>query len=131
MHRAMLAVGICLGCALFTVVSMEGFGTGVDPARVAAGVVTGIGFLGAGAIIRGSEGLVAGLTTAASLWCTAAVGLACGFGMYVLAVVTSVIVVFALLGGVASYIWVNGAIGLGTTPAGEETEALVPSRNEG
>jgi putative Mg2+ transporter-C (MgtC) family protein len=56
----------------------------------------GIGFLGAGAIIRYGAG-VRGLTTAASLWCTAAVGLACGFGMYFVAAVATVVVIFALL----------------------------------
>lgn len=56
---------ICLGAALFTVTSIYGFG-GDDTGRVAAGVVAGIGFLGAGAIIRGGEGIVAGLTTAAN-----------------------------------------------------------------
>ena len=67
----------------------------VDPARVAYGVMAGIGFLGAGALIR-DRATVRGLTTAASLWCTAAVGLACGFGMYVLATVATIVVLFAL-----------------------------------
>lgn len=70
---------IALGSALFTVVSIFGFGTGVDPSRVAAGIVTGVGFLGAGVIFRGlrRDGVV-GLTTAASIWTTAAIGLATG-----------------------------------------------------
>jgi putative Mg2+ transporter-C (MgtC) family protein len=68
----------------------------VDPARVAYGIMSGIGFLGAGAIIRYGTG-IRGLTTAASLWCTAAVGLACGFGMFTVSVVTAGIVLFALL----------------------------------
>lgn len=68
----------------------------VDPARIAYGIMGGIGFLGAGAIMRSGAG-IRGLTTAASLWCTAAVGLACGFGLYVLAGVATFIVVFALL----------------------------------
>lgn len=55
---------ICAGAALFTVASIYGFGTAGEAARVAAGVVAGVGFLGAGAIIRGGEGIVAGLTTA-------------------------------------------------------------------
>ncbi len=75
---------VAVGSCLFTVVSAYGFqapGTTVDPSRVAAQIVTGIGFLGAGAIMR--EGLsVRGLTTAASLWITAAVGMAVGLGMY-------------------------------------------------
>jgi putative Mg2+ transporter-C (MgtC) family protein len=68
---------------------------GVDPARVAYGVMGGIGFLGAGVIMR-YGGTVRGLTTAASLWCTAAMGLACGFGMYLLAALTTALVLFAL-----------------------------------
>ena len=67
----------------------------VDPARVAYGVMGGIGFLGAGAIIRYGVG-VRGLTTAASLWCAAAIGLGAGFGMYTIAAVAAAIVLFAL-----------------------------------
>lgn len=68
----------------------------LDPARIAAGVITGIGFLGAGTIIRYGEE-VRGLTTAASLWVVAAVGLAIGCGFYVAAVAATVIVLLALL----------------------------------
>lgn len=68
----------------------------VDPARVAYGVMTGIGFLGAGAIIRLGP-TVRGLTTAASLWCTAAVGLAAGFGMYWIALVAIGLILIALV----------------------------------
>ncbi len=68
----------------------------VDPARVAYGVMTGIGFLGAGAIIRLGP-TIRGLTTAASLWCTAAVGLACGFGMYWIAISANVLILTALV----------------------------------
>ncbi|MFO8009226.1 MAG: MgtC/SapB family protein [Dehalococcoidia bacterium] len=79
---------ICMGAALFTVVSFVGFGAGdadwVDTSRVAAGVVTGIGFLGAGTIIRESGG-VQGLTTAACIWSIAAIGIASGAGEYILA----------------------------------------------
>lgn len=89
---------ICLGSALFTVVSLFGFGTGVDPSRVAAGIVTGIGFLGAGVIFRGlrRDGVV-GLTTAASIWTTASVGLAAGVGMYLAAIVGTIIAVAVLM----------------------------------
>lgn len=66
---------VALGAGLFTVVGAEV--TGSDPTRVAAQVVTGIGFLGAGAILR-DGGSIRGLTTAASLWVTAAAGVACG-----------------------------------------------------
>jgi len=88
---------ICAGAALFTVVSIYGFGV-VDQARVAAGIVTGIGFLGAGAIIRrGEGGVVKGLTTAATIWVTAGIGLAAGAGMYILATVTTFLVLVVLL----------------------------------
>ncbi len=98
---------VAVGSALAMVVSVhfgKQYGTEdpgssvirVDPARVAYGVMGGIGFLGAGAIIRYEIG-VRGLTTAASLWCTAAVGLACGFGMYTVAAVGTGIVIFALM----------------------------------
>jgi putative Mg2+ transporter-C (MgtC) family protein len=71
---------VCLGAALFTVISLYGFGETGDPARVAAQIVSGIGFLGAGLILR-QRGNVLGLTTAASLWVTAAIGVAIGVGM--------------------------------------------------
>jgi putative Mg2+ transporter-C (MgtC) family protein len=85
---------VALGAALFTVVSIYGFGTG-DPARLSAQVVTGIGFLGAGAILHHRDS-IRGLTTAASLWVTAAIGTAVGTGMYALSIATSA-VVFLLL----------------------------------
>ena len=75
---------VCVGSALFTLVSAYGFtdfGARVDPTRIAAQIVTGIGFLGAGAIIR--QGLsVRGLTTAATLWLVAAIGMAAGAGYW-------------------------------------------------
>ena len=78
---------VCVGACLFTIVSAFGFealsGDPIrsDPTRVASNIVTGVGFLGAGAILR--EGLsVRGLTTAASLWMVAAIGMAVGVGMY-------------------------------------------------
>ena len=95
---------VAVGSALFTLVSAYGFGeffaqTGpvvpVDPTRIAAQIVTGIGFLGAGAIIR--QGMnVRGLTTAATLWAVAAIGLASGAGYYAGAVATTVVVLIAL-----------------------------------
>jgi putative Mg2+ transporter-C (MgtC) family protein len=68
----------------------------LDPARIAYGVMVGIGFLGAGAIIRRGS-VINGLTTAASLWCTAAVGLACGFGMFWIALFATILVLAALV----------------------------------
>jgi putative Mg2+ transporter-C (MgtC) family protein len=95
---------VSVGSALFTIVSAYGFheflasGSSVvraDPSRIAAQIVTGIGFLGAGAIIR--EGLsVRGLTTAATLWVVAAIGLASGSGYYSAALMTTIVVVFLL-----------------------------------
>ena len=87
---------ICAGAALFTVASLYGFGAAADPARVAAGIVAGIGFLGAGAIIRREEGVVAGLTTAATIWAVAAIGLAAGAGLYLVSAVTTVIILIVL-----------------------------------
>jgi putative Mg2+ transporter-C (MgtC) family protein len=93
---------VSLGSALFTVLSIYGFvglgidGTApVDPSRVAAQIVTGIGFLGAGAIIKYGTS-IRGLTTAASLWITAAVGMAAGAGQWILAIVATALVVFSL-----------------------------------
>jgi putative Mg2+ transporter-C (MgtC) family protein len=95
---------VSLGAALFTIVSAYGFheflasGDNViraDPTRIAAQIVTGIGFLGAGAIIR--EGLsIRGLTTAATLWVVAAIGMACGAGYYWPAAAATVLTIFAL-----------------------------------
>ena len=87
------------GAALFTLVSIYGFGNvGVDISRVAAGVVVGVGFIGAGVILRGErEEEVAGLTTAATIWVTAAIGLAAGAGMYLVALIVTAIIVGILL----------------------------------
>ena len=96
---------VALGSALFMVISAYGF-EGVlandfnapirlDVSRIAAQVVTGIGFIGAGTIIF-QKNAVRGLTTAASIWVTAAIGLACGAGMYVLAAVATLLVLLGL-----------------------------------
>jgi putative Mg2+ transporter-C (MgtC) family protein len=82
---------VCVGAALFTVASLHGFGGLSDPARVAAGIVVGIGFIGAGTITRRDPGAVTGLTMPATIWVVAGVGLAVGCGLYILAVVTAVI----------------------------------------
>ena len=88
---------ICSGAALFTVISIYGFASD-EQARVAAGIVTGIGFLGAGAIIRrGEGGVVKGLTTATTIWVTAGIGMAAGAGMYIIASVTTLLVLVVLL----------------------------------
>jgi len=95
---------VALGSALFMIVSAYGFSTVPmvatsrwDVARIAAQVVTGIGFIGAGTIIfHKSENVVSGLTTAAGLWVTAAIGLACGGGMYVIAIASTILVLTGL-----------------------------------
>jgi putative Mg2+ transporter-C (MgtC) family protein len=90
---------LTIGACLFTLISAFGFrrGVGTDPSRLAAQIVTGIGFLGGGAIVR--HGLtVKGLTTAASIWATASVGVAVGAGNYVLGVGGAVLVVGTLFG---------------------------------
>lgn len=83
---------VCVGAALMMIVSSYGF-TGIyDKARIAAQIVSGVGFLGAGMIIYRKQGLH-GLTTAAGIWVTAGIGMAAGAGMYVLATCTTLIVV--------------------------------------
>lgn len=88
---------IALGSALFTLMSYElAEGFAADPGRVAAQIVTGIGFLGAGAIMRTDSG-VQGLTTAATVWVNAAVGVAAGGGEYHLAFIATAVTLAALL----------------------------------
>src|SRR3982750_701332 len=87
---------VCVGSALFTLVSAYAFtAPRVDPTRIAAQIVSGIGFLGAGAIIR--QGLsVRGLTTAATLWLVAAIGMASGAGYYDAAIIATLGALFTL-----------------------------------
>ena len=92
---------VCIGSCLIMLTSMHMFDiyngiAAVDPGRIAAQVVTGVGFLGAGTIIR-FRASVRGLTTAASLWAIAAIGLAVGSGFYLAAVFTVAIVLVSLL----------------------------------
>jgi putative Mg2+ transporter-C (MgtC) family protein len=99
---------VCMASALLIVVSrgaaMNGlasdthFQLNVDPSRMAAGIVTGIGFLGAGAIMRLKESLIRGLTTAAEIWFVAAVGISIGIGAYVLAGVAVCLALAILVG---------------------------------
>src|ERR1700748_845775 len=94
---------VCIGSALIMIVSAYGFedvlgrkGVELDPSRVAAQVVSGIGFLGAGTILFLRGEVVRGLTTAAGLWTVAAVGLAVGGGLYFAACITTAIVFIIL-----------------------------------
>jgi putative Mg2+ transporter-C (MgtC) family protein len=88
---------IALGACMFTTLGLiPEFGTRVDPTRIAAQVVTGVGFLGAGSILR-LGGDVHGLTTAASIWVAASLGMAVGYGYYAVAVFTTVLVIVMLV----------------------------------
>lgn len=93
---------VCLGSCLFTILSIYGFSTAVtlyplgDPSRVAAQIITGIGFIGAGTVLR--QGLtVTGLTTASTLWIVAAIGMACGCGKLNIAIVSTILAVAILV----------------------------------
>lgn len=87
---------VALGAALFAIISGYGFtGASADPTRIAAQIVSGIGFLGAGTILH-YRGHIRGLTTAASLWSVAAVGAATGTGLYVLAIVGTILILIIL-----------------------------------
>lgn len=90
---------LAMGAALAMMISKYGFQdtTGFDTARLAAQVISGIGFLGAGVIFVKNNNLVSGLTTAAGLWTTSIIGLALGAGMYVMALITTAIVVMIQL----------------------------------
>lgn len=100
-------ISVALGAALFGIVSGYGFGEfdasrtdtnfQVDPTRVASNIVTGVGFLGGGAILKYGA-TVKGLTTAASLWVTAAIGLGCALGSYLATLVTTAAMLVALVG---------------------------------
>lgn len=94
---------VCLGAALMMLVSSYGFDElrnsrqiDFDPSRVAAQVVSGIGFIGAGAILFLRDGVIRGLTTAAGLWTVAGIGLAVGGGMYIAALLTTLIALVIL-----------------------------------
>ena len=89
---------ICLGAAVFTIISKQmAAGQQDSLTRIAAQIVTGVGFLGAGAIIQ-DRGGVHGLTTAATIWLVASIGMACGTRLYLLAIVSTFIAVLVLYG---------------------------------
>jgi putative Mg2+ transporter-C (MgtC) family protein len=95
--RTNILIGI--GSAVFTVLSVElAAGWNADPARIAAQIVTGIGFLGAGAIMRTDRGAIQGLTTAAMVWVNASLGMAAGAGRYRLAILGALITAMVLFG---------------------------------
>jgi putative Mg2+ transporter-C (MgtC) family protein len=89
---------ICLGASVFTIISRDmSAGAEGSVTRIAAQIVTGVGFLGAGAIIQDRRG-VHGLTTAATIWLVASIGMACGAQFYILAVVSTLIAIVTLIG---------------------------------
>lgn len=88
---------ICLGAAVFTIISKQMAEPGGSFTRIAAQIVTGVGFLGAGAIIQ-DRGGVSGLTTAATIWLVASIGTACGAGFYSVAVISTIIAIIVLIG---------------------------------
>ena len=88
---------ICLGAAVFTIISERMAGDKDSITRIAAQIVTGVGFLGAGAVIQ-DRGGIHGLTTAATIWLVASVGMACGAKLYALAVISTLIAIIILVG---------------------------------
>lgn len=83
---------VCMGACLYMLISIYAFGDKSDPARVAAQIVPGIGFIGAGIIFYHKE-VVRGLTTAAGIWATAAIGMAVGAGWYIVSVIATVAII--------------------------------------
>ncbi len=104
---------VCMGSTLFVLLTAHATpvfgGASLDPTRIIHGVVTGVGFLGAGSILR-QEGYVHGLTTAASIWMVAAIGTACGVHAYPLAAVGTVLALIVLEG----FRWLERFLATGT-----------------
>lgn len=88
---------ICLGAAIFTLISERMAGSQDSVTRIASQIVTGVGFLGAGAVIQ-DRGGVHGLTTAASIWLVASIGMACGAKLYPLAIISTILAILVLIG---------------------------------
>ena len=86
---------VCIGATLFTILSFSFTGSSVDTSRIAAGIVTGIGFLGAGVIFQAKD-KIKGITTAAELWVLAAIGVAIGMGLYFAAGISTLVVLAVL-----------------------------------
>jgi putative Mg2+ transporter-C (MgtC) family protein len=97
---------ICLGAAVFTIISERMSGDKDSITRIAAQIVTGVGFLGAGAVIQ-DRGGIHGLTTAATIWLVASVGMACGARLYPLAVISTLIAIVVLVG----LVWLEKPLG--------------------
>jgi putative Mg2+ transporter-C (MgtC) family protein len=117
---------IAISSCLFTILSIEGFpprGSAQDTARVAAQIVTGVGFLGAGALMH-SKRFVTGLTTAAAIWLVAAIGMAVGAGAYFLAVFTTLLstVLLVLLAPISDRLVQRGQVRAETHRATQRSE---------
>ncbi|WP_026922677.1 MgtC/SapB family protein [Glycomyces arizonensis] len=133
---------IAVGAALFVTAGRFGFGDvpagtpGVDPARIAAQVVAGVGFLGAGVIFI-QRNLVFGMTTAASIWVTTAIGMACAAGLPLLAAVVTVLQLAVVTGlnpierVIARHAQHSGKLRLHYTSTGALTEALATCTEQG
>lgn len=90
---------ICTGATLFTIISIafsEFFGQANEPSRVAAQIITGVGFIGAGTIMF-AQGYVRGLTSAAAIWMSAAIGMSIGIGMYMFSVIVTLVIILSLV----------------------------------
>lgn len=121
---------VSVGSCLFTVLSIEGFplrGNNQDSARIAAQIVSGIGFLGAGTLFR-DENRVRGLTTAATIWLVAAVGMAVGAGLLFLAVFTALLTILVLAGLAPLSAWLTNRSE--RKPAGSPEGDHVPLSHE-
>jgi putative Mg2+ transporter-C (MgtC) family protein len=117
---------VSLGAAAFSLVSQRGLGPGSNPVQIAAGVVTGIGFIGGGLIMR-RGGNIQGVNSAATLWATASLGLAAGAGHYGLSILALVLILLAqvMLPGLEA--WVNRKAGpLGVRPDYRLSVAFAP-----
>jgi len=117
---------ICVGAALFTQLSVYMAGDAGDPSRIAAQIVTGVGFLGAGTILH-NRGLVSGLTSAATIWLVAAIGVAVGAGAVLEATGATLLVVLVL----AALRWVEAAIKRRSVVQQVTVEAAIPMSEVG
>jgi putative Mg2+ transporter-C (MgtC) family protein len=120
---------ICFGSAMFTVLSSQLAGTPAESARIASTIITGIGFIGAGAILH-SRASVTGLTTAATIFVTAAVGMAAGGGLYITAVFATAVILIALgvLGRLEGYFEIK-SLSMTYEVVGPTTDAILHELN--
>lgn len=120
---------ICLGAAMFTVLSVKLAGSASDNTRIAAQIIPGIGFIGAGSILH-SRGSVTGLTTAATLFVVASVGMAAGGGLYITAVFATILILIALrlLGNMESRFGLRFSLSTYEV-SGPDTAALITEIN--